>query len=47
MLLMLAFACFFVMFAAWLLVPNVNEQAATKPAPESVTSGASTLQTQV
>jgi len=47
MLLMIAFVCFFLMFAAWLLVPNLDERAATSAAPESVPSGVSTLQTQV
>jgi hypothetical protein len=47
MLLMLAFICFFAMFAAWLIVPNVDEKAVTNSAPEPTPSGTANLQTQV
>lgn len=33
MLLLIAFACFFVMFAVWLIVPNVDEARGVKSAP--------------
>ncbi len=47
MLLMLAFVCFFVMFAAWLIVPNVDEKAVLRSTPEPAPASAAGLQTQV
>ncbi len=47
MLLVLAFVCFFVLFAAWLMVPNAEEKTVLKSAPESAPTGAGNLQTQV
>lgn len=47
MLLMIAFACFFVMFAAWLIVPNTDEIPVAKATLEPVTPATTKLQTQV
>lgn len=47
MLLIIAFACFFAMFAAWLIVPNVEDRAVAKSDPEPVSAGTTNLQTQV
>lgn len=46
MLLMLAFICFFAMFAAWLIVPNVHEKSIVTSTPASTQTGAATLQVQ-
>jgi len=46
MLLVIAFACFFVMFAAWLIVPNVEDKAVAKTTQDQVPSGTANLQTQ-
>lgn len=35
MFLMIAFACFFVMFAVWLIVPNVDDKAIRKVPAET------------
>jgi len=34
MLLLIAFACFFVMFAVWVIVPNIDESRTATSAPE-------------
>jgi hypothetical protein len=47
MLLMLAFICFFAMFAAWLIVPNVDEKAVTNSVPEPAPPGTANLQAQI
>ena len=46
MLLIIAFACFFVMFAAWLIVPNVEDKAVATSSPEPIPAGSPNLQTQ-
>lgn len=47
MLLLIAFACFFLLFAAWLIVPTVHGTVAAEPAREPAPQGTAKLSTQV